>query len=246
MKYLILGAIALGFSATAAQAQVAQVGYGTLTGTQTVTFDDLAGGPNYDNIFFSNGVGFAERFVGQTLTTAGGADVLGGTPTDPLALQTGLAGQNLSTFINGGTTNVLTGNGPLGYPSFGAIGEGAFAALFSSDQSQFGFQLIGGDGGTATINFFRANGSLIQQVIVTNLADAFYGFQRDGNVNDIRGISIYNNDGNGIGFDNLRFDVQSMGGAVPEPATWAMMLVGFGAMGVSMRRRRPLVLSQSA
>jgi hypothetical protein len=26
--------------------------------------------------------------------------------------------------------------------------------------------------------------------------------------------------------------------AVPEPATWAMMLLGFGAMGVSLRRRR--------
>ena len=26
--------------------------------------------------------------------------------------------------------------------------------------------------------------------------------------------------------------------AVPEPATWAMMLVGFGAMGAAMRRRR--------
>ena len=27
-------------------------------------------------------------------------------------------------------------------------------------------------------------------------------------------------------------------GAVPEPATWAMMLLGFGAMGMSLRRRR--------
>jgi hypothetical protein len=26
--------------------------------------------------------------------------------------------------------------------------------------------------------------------------------------------------------------------AVPEPATWAMMLLGFGAIGFSMRRRR--------
>ena len=26
--------------------------------------------------------------------------------------------------------------------------------------------------------------------------------------------------------------------AVPEPATWAMMLIGFGAMGVALRRRR--------
>jgi hypothetical protein len=27
-------------------------------------------------------------------------------------------------------------------------------------------------------------------------------------------------------------------GAVPEPGTWAMMLLGFGGMGVAMRRRR--------
>ena len=29
--------------------------------------------------------------------------------------------------------------------------------------------------------------------------------------------------------------------AVPEPATWAMMLVGFGAIGMTMRRRRILL-----
>ena len=32
--------------------------------------------------------------------------------------------------------------------------------------------------------------------------------------------------------------VPSVSGAVPEPATWAMMLLGFGAVGVSLRRRR--------
>ena len=30
-------------------------------------------------------------------------------------------------------------------------------------------------------------------------------------------------------------------GAVPEPATWAMMLLGFGAIGASMRRRKPIL-----
>ena len=30
--------------------------------------------------------------------------------------------------------------------------------------------------------------------------------------------------------------------AVPEPGTWAMMLVGFGAIGYSMRRRRKTIL----
>ena len=34
--------------------------------------------------------------------------------------------------------------------------------------------------------------------------------------------------------------------AVPEPATWAMMLLGFGGIGMSMRRRRQPVLAQIA
>jgi len=35
-------------------------------------------------------------------------------------------------------------------------------------------------------------------------------------------------------------------GAVPEPATWAMMLIGFGAAGVSLRRKRPALAMQAA
>lgn len=34
--------------------------------------------------------------------------------------------------------------------------------------------------------------------------------------------------------------------AVPEPATWAMMLLGFGAIGVASRRSRKQVLAQIA
>ena len=46
-------------------------------------------------------------------------------------------------------------------------------------------------------------------------------------------------------------DRSSFGGdvtfaAVPEPATWAMMLIGFGAVGFSMRRRRRPALMQLA
>jgi hypothetical protein len=35
-------------------------------------------------------------------------------------------------------------------------------------------------------------------------------------------------------------------GAVPEPATWAMMLLGFGAIGVASRRGRKQTLAQIA
>lgn len=34
--------------------------------------------------------------------------------------------------------------------------------------------------------------------------------------------------------------------AVPEPATWAMMILGFGAVGMALRRRRRPVLAQLA
>lgn len=37
-----------------------------------------------------------------------------------------------------------------------------------------------------------------------------------------------------------------MSSAVPEPATWAMLLLGFGAMGVSLRRRKRHPMLQTA
>lgn len=37
-----------------------------------------------------------------------------------------------------------------------------------------------------------------------------------------------------------------LGGGVPEPATWAMMLLGFGLIGTTLRRRSPARLSTTA
>jgi hypothetical protein len=51
---------------------------------------------------------------------------------------------------------------------------------------------------------------------------------------------------------NIRFQYGTaltdthFGSGVPEPATWAMMLLGFGGIGVSMRRRRKPGLAQLA
>lgn len=44
---------------------------------------------------------------------------------------------------------------------------------------------------------------------------------------------------NFIGFDNVTLGASVPGnGAVPEPSTWATMLLGFGAVGLAVRRRR--------
>jgi hypothetical protein len=44
----------------------------------------------------------------------------------------------------------------------------------------------------------------------------------------------------GFGIDNLNF-----GATVPEPATWVMMLAGFGFLGAAMRSRRKLTAASA-
>jgi hypothetical protein len=184
-----------------------------------ITFDDIPGSPepgtNYDVIFESDGADFAERFVGQALSYSGDFDVLSGMPSDPLALQTGLPNENLVVLITEpAVNNAMSGLGPQGYPEYNAIGEGAFAVLFDFDQSEFGFDLLGGNGGNAYVSFFRRDGSLIDVVTIPNLSWEYvtYGFRRVGGVNDIAGISIHNDDPGGFGVDNLCHDVPGVQG----------------------------------
>jgi hypothetical protein len=40
----------------------------------------------------------------------------------------------------------------------------------------------------------------------------------------------------------LTFGFRTYVNSVPEPATWAMMIVGFGLVGGSMRRRHTLTV----
>ncbi len=200
-----------------AASPINEVDPSSLTCAGEITFDDVTGGTapgtNFDSVFESDGADFAERFAGQALSFSGNFDVLSGTPTSPLTLQVGDPNDNLNVFLFTGTgSQVLTGLGPLGFPSGSAIGEGSFAVLFDFDQSEFGFDLVGGNAGSATVNFFKRDGSLIDTVILTGLSDQSYGFARDGGVNDVAGISVHNDDVAGIGFDNLCHDVAGVPG----------------------------------
>jgi hypothetical protein len=47
-------------------------------------------------------------------------------------------------------------------------------------------------------------------------------------------------DDEGFGLDNIQLSYVGAGGGVPEPATWALMIAGFGLAGATLRRRRPL------
>jgi hypothetical protein len=43
-----------------------------------------------------------------------------------------------------------------------------------------------------------------------------------------------------MAFSGITVGGKPVEGAIPEPGTWAMMLMGFGAVGFAMRRRKPV------
>ncbi len=82
--------------------------------------------------------------------------------------------------------------------------------------------------------------------------DAIWGGTPPGNGDQSLGLRIrYDFNGNGVNKiifrssgNSFEFDSLAAGGAgVPEPATWAMLIMGFGALGAAMRRRRALALA---
>lgn len=186
---------------------------------QSATFTYLKGGENpgtrYDGIVRSGDLSFAERFMGQTVGSSGDFDVVSGVPVDPLVLQVGAPGQNLDVFAY--TTNVLAGLGHLGFPDLDAIGEGAISMYFAFPQSRVSFQIVGGNGGSATLGFYRTDGSLIDNVVVSGLGDLGYGFATADGTPSIVGILIQNTDPSGIGVVNICYD----GGIVnSRSVTW--------------------------
>ena len=103
-----------------------------------------------------------------------------------------------------------------------------------------GYDLVGGGGGTFTYN---AVDSVRKKLRFTNnSATDFQLLASNGDVlsrvyllSDKKFVQVKQND----------ITVAPQVGAVPEPSTWAMMLLGFGLMGVGYRRqsRRKLALS---
>lgn len=204
-----------------AAAQISAIPNDQFQGQQLIDFESTNAGSfpglNIDGVLNLNGAGFAERFVGQSLTTGGVFfDVLSGTPDAPLTLQAGLPGQNLNVFQLSGN-RLLAGLGPVGFPETRASGEGAVSVLFDRDQAEVSFVIIGGANGAVDVQFFRRDGSRIAALSVTDLGESQrLNFLRNGEINDIAGISLSPRDLSGVAFDNVRFGRRNDNGGGEE------------------------------
>ena len=194
--------------ANACDKAVCQVNPDALALTQIITFEDqqatMGPGILLDDVLVLPGAAFAERFVGQSLEFQGSHDAVVGQAMAPLTPQAGTPGQTMSLVMMG-RNKVLNGYGPAAFPRREAQGEGAISVLFDEDQPALAFDLRGGEGGHARVQFLRRDGSVIAEVPVQSVSEYAVGFQRAGGVTDIAGFVLMNVDPQGLAIDNLRF-----------------------------------------
>ena len=173
---------------------------------------------------------FATPAAAQELVTNGGfetGDFSGFT-------QTGNPG---ATYVS--SSPLVVASGAYG-AQFGPIGSiGTITQTLATNAGQnylisFDLRNLGG-----TPNFYDVLFGGVSLFTATN--SAAFGYTNFSTTATALGVSTdlafnFRHDPTSFALDNV--SVTAVNGAVPEPATWAMMLIGFGAMGVSMRRRR--------
>ena len=148
----------------------------------------------------------------------------------------------VATYIYVGSWSVGDGPNWSGNPPVYS-GQEAAALLFGGTADQYAISTLGTDPGL--INFqaqvdgwgeesylYNGGPTVSQSYKLDTGGSGYNSFQ------DIGGAySAYVGDHSGPGELNTKNYAFSIAGAAPEPATWAMMILGFGMVGGAMRRR---------
>lgn len=164
--------------------------------------------------------------------------ISGGTGLSTIALS---AGQIIT--VSASTSDLWSAGALPRYSDADGLVGPRIASPSDDSGPQDGTTVIGANFGLPTINGFTAPfGSLVglvgteYQLLGTNFTGSFTSA---GTLQ-----LFYWDTNNGDNFGTIAANVASLeDGAVPEPATWLMMLAGFGAVGVAFRRRRVAITS---
>ena len=238
IQYVAAAVAALALSATTASALTItnQVGNALPTGFTLITdfnsigpftrISDSKGGTIND---LAPGFTFTQD-VQQAYTRDGGAGLDSGKSAPP-PLNNGVAGDFYETVENGGKATLTSLKGLKKFSFYmGSPDSRSPGGIGFNNTLNFKFYTASGDISLAGVNIWGGPGVQVGNGAQTFGTTVTYDFGSD----DVSKIE-FSSGGNSFEFDKLA------GVAVPEPATWAMMIMGFGAAGVMLRRRRSAV-----
>jgi hypothetical protein len=152
----------------------------------------------------------------------------------------------------------VDGGGPGGVSWFSGCGSCGVTFTFDAGvlgklPTSAGIVWTDGDGPNRTFEAFDQNGVSLGTII--DSTPLFFSSGGDGDADNYRFFGVTNpggiskifmaNDGGGIEVDHLQYGLNTAGKTpgIPEPGLWAMMLVGFAALGSAARSRRARLAS---
>ena len=216
--------LAPGTTSAASGENAPQSGYGAVainvTGLSSVTFSNVTGAWGAASGVTVNG------------GTVNDPDGVGNSSGETISSLNGISGIQASTagFLAGaftGSTLSSTAPASLDFTS-GGLGTSFTSLNPALQQAFFVGDGLTGDGTGSTQTFYVPTGATTLYLGVTDACN--YGGAPNNCYTDNEGYFTVTTNGAPI----------SIAGGVPEPATWAMMLIGLGGLGVAMRRCRTL------
>jgi hypothetical protein len=112
------------------------------------------------------------------------------------------------------------------------------AAGFDTGFSFYYADQVGFTGSVSVYDGLDGTGNLLTSLSLPSTPDPYTVFVPIGvNFSGTAKSVVFGGSANYIAFDNVTLGSSTAGG-VPEPATWAMMLMGFGGLGAALRSTR--------
>lgn len=203
---------------------------GTSAVAATITFDTYPDGttvsstadPLISNQYASLGVTF-QGFYSDGTTGSPVATTYAGGPEGTNYQRNYLANAQSTALIDFGPPATLT-------PRFATLSISFANGANGVSLSHNNFSRVG----LTTFNAYDANNGLLQTFTIN---DGNGWARRAFNAVDIFRLDLVIANNQYFGIDNLTFTPNAEA-AVPEPATWSLLLVGFGMIGMGVRSRR--------
>lgn len=149
----------------------------------------------------------------------------------------------------GGTGNWAVTNTRSHSGAYSAFDDGNkeirqdFAAIAVSDITELSFWLLHEQSAPAAYALFYSDGTIFQSAVLTTTLN----WERSDVTSKLTagkfltGFSVFGYSGGVTYLDDVT--ITTSAAPVPEPAAWAMMILGIGAIGATVRRKRTVAVA---